>query len=309
MQSELLLESYVNALVAYDAICNAIRPYIGPVGPRGKSNYELAVEAGYEGTLEEWINEQKGVKGDPGTPAGFGTIDAEIDDTGGEPAVDVSTGGTNEEKNIHFSFSGLKGTSIKSITQTTESLEPEGNNIIKITLEDDREFTFKVKNGPAGIQDASATVDWLPGTPRCVASIEDGILTLSFYGLKGMQGEPGTNNTTMSIVDELPSEENASTSIVYLLYNDETEKYDQYIIQVDGSTRTWVQAGSLEINSDDFQRKDDEVWLTQEAFDAIAIKDITKTYNVYEEDDSIAVGEVDDDTEPEEESEEEPEEL
>ena len=113
----------------------------------------------------------------------------------------------------------------------------------------------------------------------------------------------------MSIVDELPSEENASTSIVYLLYNDETEKYDQYIIQVDGSTRTWVQAGSLEINSDDFQTKDDEVWLTQEAFDAIAIKDITKTYNVYEEDDSIAVGEVDDDTEPEEESEEEPEEL
>ena len=28
MQSELLLESYVNALVAYDAICNAIRPSI-----------------------------------------------------------------------------------------------------------------------------------------------------------------------------------------------------------------------------------------------------------------------------------------
>ena len=55
IRNELLLESYVNALVAYDVISNAIRKYIGPKGDNGKSAYEIAVENGYSGTEEEWL--------------------------------------------------------------------------------------------------------------------------------------------------------------------------------------------------------------------------------------------------------------
>ena len=298
IRSELLMESYVNALVAYDAISNVIRPYIGPVGPRGKSNYELAVETGYTGSLEEWIAEQKGVKGDKGDAAGFGVVDAVIGDNIGEPSVAVTTSGPDTKKDIHFAFDGIRGVSIKSIAQTTTSLEPEGTNVVKVTLEDDREFSFQVKNGPAGIQDVEASVDGLPGTPRCVASIEDGLLTLSFYGLKGAQGDPGVSNTRIVITEDIESETASADTldIVFWQYNESTGEYDRYITQYDGSEYNFVQYGDTSLDLDDYQRKDDEVWLTQEEFDALPIKDITKTYNVYEEDDSIVAGDIDGDS-------------
>lgn len=310
IRSELLLESYVNALVAFDAIYNAARVYVGPQGIPGKSAYDVARDNGYTGTEAEWLEEIKGVKGDTGDPAGFGTVDADIDDTAGSPSVNVSASGPNTEKDIHFSFGGLRGVSIKSIVQTKTSIDPEGTNIVKVILEDDREFSFQIKNGPAGIQDVSASVDGLPGVPRCVANIEDGLLTLSFYGLKGMQGDPGMNNTTMHIVElPLPTASAETAQDVYLVLNDQTGDYDRYITEFDGETYEWVQAGSLTIDLADYKRNDEEIWLTQDEFDALPIKDITKTYNVYEEDDSIAVGEIDDgsDGESESESDDEPE--
>ncbi|KRM73001.1 pyocin knob domain-containing protein [Lacticaseibacillus brantae] len=38
----------------------------GDIGPQGKSVYEVAVENGFEGTREEWLEEIQAVKGDPG---------------------------------------------------------------------------------------------------------------------------------------------------------------------------------------------------------------------------------------------------
>lgn len=37
-------------------------------GADGKSAYEIAVEHGFEGTEEEWLESLKGEKGDPGPP-------------------------------------------------------------------------------------------------------------------------------------------------------------------------------------------------------------------------------------------------
>lgn len=39
----------------------------GPEGPNGKSAYEVAVDAGFVGTEEEWLASLKGEKGDPGS--------------------------------------------------------------------------------------------------------------------------------------------------------------------------------------------------------------------------------------------------
>ena len=51
----------------------------------------------------------QGPKGDTGSPAGFGSITATVDDTTGTPAVSVQADGPNTAKNISFSFTGLKG--------------------------------------------------------------------------------------------------------------------------------------------------------------------------------------------------------
>lgn len=51
----------------------------------------------------------QGPKGDTGSPAGFGSLTATVDDTVGTPAVSVQSDGPNTAKNIAFNFSGLKG--------------------------------------------------------------------------------------------------------------------------------------------------------------------------------------------------------
>ena len=139
--------------------------------------------------------------------------------------------------------------------------------------------------GPPGITSVVANVDALCGRPSVTTFLSDQVLTLFFSGLKGIQGNPGTNNATMVLVEELPEASAETIENVYLMYNDNTGDYDRYFTQFDGETYSWVQAGSLTINLADYRRKDDDVWLTQEEFDALEIKDITKVYNIYEESD------------------------
>lgn len=45
----------------------------------------------------------------PGTPGGFGTVTATVDDTSGTPDVEVNTDGPNDAINIEFAFTGLRG--------------------------------------------------------------------------------------------------------------------------------------------------------------------------------------------------------
>lgn len=77
----LLLESFVNAKEAYDAIIQATRRYIGPQGD----------------------------KGEQGDAAGFGEFTASVDPNTGTPGVIVHLSGPDTAKNAHFEFYGIRG--------------------------------------------------------------------------------------------------------------------------------------------------------------------------------------------------------
>ena len=70
---------------------------------------------------------------------------------------------------------------------------------------------------------------------------------------------------------------------VYLVGNENDDTYERYITSYDGTTYSWVSIGSTEVDMSDYQRKDDEIWLTEAEYAAIPVKDTTKIYNVYEE--------------------------
>lgn len=226
----LLMESYVNALQAFEAITSVANHITGPKGDTG--------DVGPEG--------KQGIQGEP----------------------------------------GKDGVSVASVEQTRTATEDSGYNEITFTLDNGITSKAYIKNGRAGVVSASASVDNSQGTPSVVTYLESGVLSLAFSGLKGLQGNPGVNNATMQVVSSLPSfpgEE--TTQKIYLMYNSETGEYDRYFTQFDGYNYSWVKAGSLSIDMEDYQRKDDEIWLTQEEFDALETKDITKVYNIYEESD------------------------
>ena len=253
----LLLESFVNAKEAYDAIIQATRVYAGPKGDQGEKG-------------------ERGEKGDTGDPGPQGVQG---------PQGEIGPQGEQGEQGPQ-GVKGEDGVSISSVEQTVVSLEDEGQNEITVTLSDGTEAVFHVKNGSAGITGVSVTVDAVHGVPNAVSLLEDGHLSIAFTGLKGMQGNPGVNNATMLVVQSLPDPPSAETAEkIYLIYNSQTGDYDRYFTQFDGANYGWVQAGSMTVNLEDYQRKDDEVWLTQEEFDALEVKDITKVYNVYEESD------------------------
>ena len=228
----LLLESYVNALQAFDAIASVANYMVGPAGTPGKD---------------------------------------------GEPGPRGPQGADGRQ--------GIDGASLIDIEQTVVATEDGADNEITFTLADDTTRKVYIKNGETGVQEADATVDAVHGVPAVTVYFSNGLLSFAFTGLKGMQGNPGVNNATMIVVEELPTASAETIENVYLILNDQTGDYDRYFTQFDGEDYDWVQAGSLTINLADYRRKDDDVWLTQAEFDALTVKDITKVYNIYEESD------------------------
>lgn len=83
VRSELLLESYNNALGAYELLESTVK----------------------------WLKGDKGDKGDTvvGAPAGFGNITATVDSNVGIPSVEVVVWGPDTAKNFTFNFHNLKG--------------------------------------------------------------------------------------------------------------------------------------------------------------------------------------------------------
>lgn len=214
-------------------------------GDHGKSAYELAIDEGFVGTLQDWLDSLTGPPGSPGVTS----VEVSSDNEGADGSPVVTKTFTNGVLSIHFS--GIKG----------------------------RTGT----RGPAGVEEVTVNVDDLPGQARAVANVLDGVLTISFYGLKGDVGDPGMNNAEVYIVNELPQPPSDRTlNKVYWVYNNSTGYYDQYVTQRLADNWDWVQMGSTEIDLADYVRKDSEVWLTREEFDAIPVKDTTVTYNIYE---------------------------
>lgn len=97
----------------------------------------------------------RNMKGNPGDPAGFGTINATVDGNVGTPGVSVQSSGPDTAKNITFQFTNLKG--------------------------------------ETGVTSVVATVDNTVGTPTCTVSLVGQQLTLAFSGLKGAQGNTGSS--------------------------------------------------------------------------------------------------------------------
>ena len=107
------------------------------------------------GVLTFAFHNIKGTSGHDGDAAGFGTVDATVDNTSGTPAVSVQSSGPNTAKNFTFAFTGLKGA--------------------------------------AGVTSAVVTVDDTSGSPACAVSLVGQELPLDFTGLKGAQGDTGSS--------------------------------------------------------------------------------------------------------------------
>ena len=88
-------------------------PYIGDNGnwyinnsDSGKPSRGEQGPKGVQGPQGE--KGDKGDKGDTGDAAGFGTVTATIDATGGEPSVEVTASGADTAKNFAFAFHNLE---------------------------------------------------------------------------------------------------------------------------------------------------------------------------------------------------------
>lgn len=110
----------------------------------GESAYQIAVQHGYEGTEEEWLNDPvNGIKGN-------GIKSVEIV---GEYSSDDSAENTyriTPYVGDPFDFKVKNGKGIASVQQTTTSTESEGVNEITVTFSDGTAATFQVKNGARG---------------------------------------------------------------------------------------------------------------------------------------------------------------
>ena len=111
-----------------------------------------------DGVLTFDFRNMKGNPGQDGTDgvaAGFGTVSASVDANVGTPAVTVTESGPNTAKNFSFAFRNLKG--------------------------------------ETGVTSVVVTVDNTTGNPACTASLNAGVLTLAFTGIKGAQGDTGVS--------------------------------------------------------------------------------------------------------------------
>lgn len=97
----------------------------------------------------------KGVPGNQGEAAGFGSVTADVDSNVGTPGVSVETSGTNTAKNFTFHFTNLKG--------------------------------------DVGIEQVNATIDNNTGVPYVTATLSGQVLTLAFHNMKGQQGDTGSS--------------------------------------------------------------------------------------------------------------------
>jgi len=119
------------------------------------------------------LNGEDGIDGEP---AGFGEVQAMVDNNVGTPSVEVTTDGPNTAKNFYFDFHNLKGI-----------------------------------QGDTGVTSVVVTVDNTSGNPQCTASLLDQQLTLAFTGLKGAQGDTGVSaDYPITIVNNLTTNDPTS---------------------------------------------------------------------------------------------------
>ena len=319
LATELLLESYINALVAYDAIMSVVNKYVGP----------------------------KGDKGDKGDPVKLKEVDAEVDPNIGTPEVTVTMTGDDFEKSLVFSFKNLKGDTGPigptgppvSIANNLETDTPRLalSAAMGVQLKSEIDETNRKLGGASYVGDIVTTVDapikhvkdsdgneFYPVTHESAVRDSEGIAvgvkiantnaaldnqSIVIAALQSSVGALSTNDTVLAwdgssapVVSNIPAgvvvsyngtdytgtlQASSSThQKTYLIGNEDDDTKKQYVTVKNGSTYYWVPFGSTDVDFSEYQRKDDEIWLSEEDFDALVDAgeiDPTKTYNVYEE--------------------------
>ena len=144
------------------------------VGPAGKSAYQLAVDQGYEGTLAEWLASLKGPAGDS--------------------AYQVA---------VEEGFVGTKAQWLASL------VGPQGLSAYQVAVVNGYEGTVGEwlaslvgPAGPPGVTSCVVTVDNTSGdSPGGEASVENSVLTLRLFGIRGLPGVGIDDVATPVVVD------------------------------------------------------------------------------------------------------------
>ena len=172
---------------------------VNPTKP--ESIYALAVENGYTGTYEDWVNLLKGDKGDTGTQGPKGDKGDTGDkgekgdkgDTGdkGDKGDKGDTGETGQQG--EKGDKGDKGDSGTSIVKIEKTSSENGVDTYTITYSDNTTSTFQVTNGKDGT-DASVSISedgyWI------VNGTKTDIPVTGAKGDKGDTGEKGEKGDT-----------------------------------------------------------------------------------------------------------------
>ena len=94
-------------------------------GANGKSAYEIAVEYGFEGTEEEWLESLKGkngdsIKGDPGASIHYCTYNDELKASGNWADISLFPNGLPQADDLFITASGYVGR-VTHVTETTSN--------------------------------------------------------------------------------------------------------------------------------------------------------------------------------------------
>lgn len=164
----------VNILGSYNSYQELIEAHpSGSLGDAYLVNGDLYVWDGDSWNNVGSIQGPQGPRGETGAAAGFGTVNATINENVGVPSVSVSSDGPDTAKNFTFTFQNLKG--------ETGDQGPQGPT--------------GATGAAAGFGNVTATVDSNVGTPS-VTVTPSGTDTsknfaFAFHNLKGATGDKG----------------------------------------------------------------------------------------------------------------------
>lgn len=166
--------------LAFKAVDEWDKATITQRGPDGKSAYDVAVDNGFVGTEDEWLETLVGPEGPRGKtgPAGVTSAEVIVDESTGEPHGEI----TIINGLLRLVLSGIKGE--PGQTGATGEVGPIGP------------IGPVGPAGPVGVSSAVVSVGSSSGKPSANASLQNGVLRIDFDGLKGQTGEPGPEGPT-----------------------------------------------------------------------------------------------------------------
>lgn len=186
-------------VIGEDGYCG--EQIVGPIGPKGESAYELAVDNGFEGTEAQWIRSLKGEKGADGTVEFDNLTPEQLNSLKGEKGADGAKGEQGEQ--------GIQGPKGEDGSIVFEELTPEQKEELRGPRGFQGDQGDRGEKGDRGLQGIQGIqgekgADGRDGTDGAKGEKgdrgEQGI-----QGLKGEKGEKGADGT-MSFEDLTPEQ-------------------------------------------------------------------------------------------------------